>query len=58
MRHFHHAAGERAGDTVHRFRLGPATGVVSQVVFDPTGRYLVTANWNNTVYVLRVPTVR
>jgi len=29
-------------------------GVIEQVAFSPTGRYLTTANGNGTVYILRV----
>jgi WD40 repeat protein len=36
------------------FRLASKTSCVEQVVFSPSGRYLITANGNGTCYVVRL----
>ena len=34
--------------------VGPGGGVLDGVAFTPDGRHLVTANYNGTIYVLRL----
>ena len=33
-------------------------GAVAQIVFTPEGRHLATANWNGTIYLLRLAEVQ
>jgi hypothetical protein len=33
-------------------------GAVAQIVFTPEGRHLATANWNGTIYLLRLAKAR
>lgn len=36
------------------WRLGPPGGLIADVAFDPTGRYLATANGDGSLGVLRL----
>ena len=42
------------GEDLKQFKLGPENGRINAVAFDRTGRYLLTANGNQTFYVLRL----
>jgi WD40 repeat protein len=44
----------RTGKTLRTFQLGPSYGIINQIRFSPDSRYLATANWNSTVYILRL----
>jgi WD40 repeat protein/tRNA A-37 threonylcarbamoyl transferase component Bud32 len=44
----------QAGKETEVLRIGPAQGVINQVVCAPDGRHVVTANSNGTVYILRL----
>ena len=45
----------QSGVERHRWQIGPAHGLVRQVMFSPEGRHVATANGNGTVYILRLP---
>lgn len=39
---------------IRTLTLGPPLGTISQVLFSPTGRHLLTVNGNGTVYLVRL----
>ena len=42
------------GEWQRSFRIGPPGGRIEDLKFTPDGRYLITANGNSTMYVLRM----
>ncbi|HWB00607.1 MAG TPA: WD40 repeat domain-containing protein, partial [Pirellulales bacterium] len=42
------------GGEIKRLQLGPPDGLIDELAYDATGRYLLTANGNQTVYVMRL----
>lgn len=44
-----------SGRIVQIFPIGPAAGGVDDIAFSPDSRHLATANFNSTVYIIRLP---
>jgi WD40 repeat protein len=43
------------GNEIRTVFIGPPGGKIPDLKFTPDGRYLITANGNGTIYVLRIP---